>query len=116
MEQWPVHYAHTCRRWLERTRENRAEIVELYDERFFRMWEFYLAGSITTFETGGSTDYQLQYVRERTAVPTDRDYMLEDEKPLRAALDKARAKGSSPAKRAARVKTARAPRRRQQIG
>lgn len=90
MEQWPIHYAHTCRRWLERARENRAEIVELYDERFFRMWEFYLAGSITTFENGGSTNYQLQYVRDRNAVPTDRAYMLDHEKPLRAALQEQR--------------------------
>ncbi len=76
IEQWPIHYAHTCRRWLERARENRAEITALYDERFFRMWEFYLAGSITAFENGGSTNYQLQYVRERNAVPNNRDYML----------------------------------------
>ena len=86
IEQWPLHYAYTCRRWLERAREHRDEIVGLYDERFFRMWEFYLAGSITAFENGGSTNYQLQYVRERTAVPWNRDYMLEDHHSLRSQL------------------------------
>ena len=86
IEQWPLHYAYTCRRWLERSYEHRDEIVALYDERFFRMWEFYLAGSITAFENGGSTNYQLQYVKERTAVPWNRDYMLEDYVALRAQL------------------------------
>ena len=85
IEQWPIHYALTCRRWLERTRQNREEIIALYDERFFRMWEFYLAGSITAFENGGSTNYQLQYVRERTAVPRNRDYMVGQERQLTTA-------------------------------
>lgn len=83
IEHWPIHYAHTCRRWLERARENRDEIVALYDERFFRMWEFYLAGGIVMFENGGSTNYQLTYVRDRNAVPNDRDYMFHEEKRLR---------------------------------
>lgn len=91
IEQLRMHYAHTCRRWLERTRANRDEIVELYDERFFRMWEFYLAGSITAFENGGCCNYQIQYVRDRYALPTIRDYMVEEEKPLREALARERA-------------------------
>ena len=91
IEQLRMHYAHTCRRWLERTRANRDEIVALYDERFFRMWEFYLAGSITAFENGGCCNYQIQYVKNRYALPTTRDYMFEAEKPLRAALAERRA-------------------------
>jgi cyclopropane-fatty-acyl-phospholipid synthase len=95
IEQLRMHYAHTCRRWLERTRANRDEIVRLYDERFFRMWEFYLAGSITAFENGGCCNYQIQYVRDRYALPTIRDYMFEDEKPLRGALAERRESESS---------------------
>ena len=45
-----LHYAYTLRHWLERTRKAKAKIVALYDERFFRMWEFYLAGGIVAFE------------------------------------------------------------------
>ncbi len=98
IEQLRMHYAHTCRRWLERTRANRDEIVQLYDERFFRMWEFYLAGSINAFENGGCCNYQIQYVRNRYALPTIRDYMVEAEKPLRAALAEARANEKPAAK------------------
>jgi cyclopropane-fatty-acyl-phospholipid synthase len=106
IEQLRMHYAHTCRRWLERTRANRDEIIQLYDERFFRMWEFYLAGSITAFENGGCCNYQIQYVRDRYALPTTRDYMIEAEMPLRAGLAKAREKEmqSAGAKRPARAK------------
>jgi cyclopropane-fatty-acyl-phospholipid synthase len=99
IEQLRMHYAHTCRRWLERTRANREEIVALYDQRFFRMWEFYLAGSITAFENGGCCNYQIQYVRDRYALPTIRDYMVEEEKPLRAALARERAAEISGAQR-----------------
>ncbi len=78
-----LHYAYTLRHWLERTRRHKAEIVALYDERFFRMWEFYLAGGIVGFELGTMCNYQLQYVRDRQAVPITRDYMFEAEAGLR---------------------------------
>jgi cyclopropane-fatty-acyl-phospholipid synthase len=55
----------------------------MYDERFFRMWEFYLAGGIVMFENGAACNYQVQYIRERTAVPITRDYMLEAERRYR---------------------------------
>jgi cyclopropane-fatty-acyl-phospholipid synthase len=51
----------------------------MYDERFFRMWEFYLAGGIVMFENGAACNYQVQYIRERTALPITRDYMAEAE-------------------------------------
>ena len=55
----------------------------MYDERFFRMWEFYLAGGIVMFESGAACNYQVQYVRDRNALPITRDYMLETEQRYR---------------------------------
>ena len=57
----------------------------MYDERFFRMWEFYLAGGIVMFESGAACNYQVQYVRDRNALPITRDYMLETERRYREA-------------------------------
>jgi len=48
------------------------------------MWEFYLAGGIVMFESGAACNYQVQYVRDRTAVPITRDYMIETERKYRA--------------------------------
>ena len=79
-----LHYAYTLRHWLERATAARAEIVTLYDARFFRMWEFYLAGGIVMFESGGGCNYQIQYVRDRRALPITRDYMLETERRFRS--------------------------------
>jgi len=79
-----LHYAYTLSAWLERTQRHKTEIVALYDERFFRMWEFYLAGGIVGFELGTMCNYQLQYVRNRNALPITRDYMLETEQRYRA--------------------------------
>ena len=78
-----LHYAYTLSHWLERTRRNRKKIAELYDERFVRMWEFYLAGGVVGFELGTMCNYQLQYVRDRNALPITRDYMLETERRYR---------------------------------
>ncbi|WP_183934396.1 SAM-dependent methyltransferase [Sphingomicrobium lutaoense] len=79
-----LHYAHTLRHWLERVEANEKEIVALYDERFFRMWTFYLAGGIVMFEDGAACNYQVQYVRDRRALPITRDYMAEAEARYRA--------------------------------
>jgi cyclopropane-fatty-acyl-phospholipid synthase len=78
-----LHYAYTLRAWLERFTAAREKIVALYDERFFRMFEFYLAGGIVMFETGAACNYQVQYIRERTALPITRDYMLDAERELK---------------------------------
>jgi cyclopropane-fatty-acyl-phospholipid synthase len=78
-----LHYAFTLEHWLERTRAKREEIVALYDERFLRMWEVYLAGALTMFESGGGCVYQVQYARSRRALPLTRDYMVEEEARLR---------------------------------
>jgi cyclopropane-fatty-acyl-phospholipid synthase len=79
------HYAYTLEHWYQRANAARDQIVALYDERFFRMWQFYLAGAICAFRNGGLVNYQLQYVRRRAALPLTRDYMGEAEQRFRAA-------------------------------
>jgi len=80
-----LHYAYTLRHWLKRTRAAKAKIVSMYDERFFRMWEFYLSGGIVAFESGAMCNYQIQYVPDRRALPITRDYMVDRERELGAA-------------------------------
>ncbi len=80
-----IHYAYTLRHWLARATANRDKIVALYDERFFRMWEFYLAGGIVAFDNGSMCNFQAQYIRDRTALPITRDYMVETERKYREA-------------------------------
>lgn len=72
-----VHYAKTLRQWYQRCMENREAIIAMYDERFFRMWTFYLAGATAAFESGGMCNYQIQYARNRHALPLTRNYMLD---------------------------------------
>ncbi|HEX8415240.1 MAG TPA: cyclopropane-fatty-acyl-phospholipid synthase family protein [Sphingomicrobium sp.] len=79
-----LHYAYTLREWLKRCHHNRAKIEALYDARFFRMWEFYLAGGIVMFESGSACNYQVQYVRDRRTLPITRDYMGQAEARYRA--------------------------------
>jgi cyclopropane-fatty-acyl-phospholipid synthase len=84
METLRLHYAYTLRHWYARTMAARAEITALYDERFFRMWQFYLAGAATSFEHGIMCNFQMQFVRQRRSLPITRDYIGETEKELRA--------------------------------
>ena len=79
-----LHYAHTLQHWYDRTARAREAIVALYDERFFRMWEFYLAGALCAFKFGSLVNFQLQYARDRHSLPITRDYMAEREGSLRA--------------------------------
>ena len=79
-----LHYAYTLRAWLERCLAARDKIVALYDERFFRLWEYYLAGGVVMFESGAACNYQVQYIRDRRALPITRDYMAEAEARYRA--------------------------------
>src|SRR4051794_10445641 len=74
-----LHYAYTLEHWLERANKARGEIEAMYDDRFFRMWEYYLAGGIVMFENGAACNYQVQYVKDRRALPITRDYMSEAE-------------------------------------
>ncbi|WP_086734671.1 SAM-dependent methyltransferase [Erythrobacter colymbi] len=71
-----LHYGKTIRAWYANCMEHKDKIVALYDEKFFRMWTFYLAGAATVFEHGGMGNYQIQYIRSRHAVPITRDYLL----------------------------------------
>ena len=87
-----LHYALTVREWLKRFTGARARMAKLYDERFCRMWEFYLAGAIVFFEYGAGCNYQLQYIRERKALPITRDYMAEAEGRYRATGSEPRSK------------------------
>jgi cyclopropane-fatty-acyl-phospholipid synthase len=104
VEMLRLHYAFTLREWLRRFEADRAKMVALYDERFFRMWEFYLAGGIVMFETGGGCNYQVQYIRDRNAVPITRDYMAEAEQRYRAIGDGIDAKPAARKPRARRPK------------
>jgi cyclopropane-fatty-acyl-phospholipid synthase len=85
VEAMRYHYAHTLEEWYHRTNASRDEIVALYDERFFRMWQFYLAGAEAAFRYGGLVNWQVQYVKRRGAIPMTRDYMYEESARLRLA-------------------------------
>jgi cyclopropane-fatty-acyl-phospholipid synthase len=78
-----LHYAWTIRHWYERAVAARDAIVAMYDEPFFRMWTFYLAGAAAAFEFGGMCNYQIQLSRARAAVPVTRGYVGEREAALR---------------------------------
>lgn len=79
-----LHYAKTIREWYARCMANRDAIVALHDERFFRLWTFYLAGAATSFESGSMCNYQIQYIRQREALPLTRDYIAKAEQGLLA--------------------------------
>jgi cyclopropane-fatty-acyl-phospholipid synthase len=95
-----LHYAYTLRHWLQRVRDNKAKIEDMYDARFFRMWEFYLCGGIVMFESGTGCNYQVQYVRDWRALPITRDYMNEAEKRLKAKPSGTTKKGPAQQRRA----------------
>ena len=78
-----VHYALTIDHWYDRTVAAKDAIVALYDERFYRMWTFYLAGAAAAFRTGGMVNYQIQLSKSRMTLPLTRDYMIEGERALR---------------------------------
>ena len=66
-----------CKAWRERFVANWDEVAELYDERFCRMWEFYLAGSEAFFRCMDGMVFQIQLAKDRNAVPMTRDYIAE---------------------------------------
>jgi cyclopropane-fatty-acyl-phospholipid synthase len=74
------HYALTLREWQKRFQENRARAAELYDERFCRMWEFYLAGAEMAFRYEGEVVFQIQIAKAKDSLPTTRDYMTDLER------------------------------------
>lgn len=82
-----LHYGYTLDAWYDRTVAAREQIVALYDERFFRMWQFYLAGAGAAFHFGGMVNYQIQFAKNRHVLPITRDYMIEAERALQARPD-----------------------------
>ncbi|KQU52907.1 cyclopropane-fatty-acyl-phospholipid synthase [Sphingomonas sp. Leaf339] len=78
-----LHYALTIDEWYDRTVAAKEQIVALYDERFYRLWTFYLAGAAAAFRTGGMVNYQVQLSKSRLAVPLTRDYIADAERVLR---------------------------------
>src|SRR5690606_6731814 len=75
MEILRLHYAETLRHWRQRFMARREEAVALYDERFCRMWEFYLAASEAAFRQYGHMVFQIQLTKKPDAVPLTRDYL-----------------------------------------
>ena len=79
-----LHYAETLKAWRERFMARRDAAMALYDERFCRMWEFYLAFSEAGFRHGLIGVFQIQLAKTVDAVPITRDYIFESEAKLRA--------------------------------
>jgi cyclopropane-fatty-acyl-phospholipid synthase len=74
-----LHYAKTLQHWRERFEARREEIAAIYDERFCRMWECYLAGAEMGFIYGGHMIFQMQLAKRVDVLPITRDYMREAE-------------------------------------
>lgn len=79
VEVWRLHYAETLRHWDDRFMANRDRVKALYDERFCRMWRFYLVAAEMTFRHNRQCVFQFQLTRKQTAVPLTRDYLYHDE-------------------------------------
>lgn len=80
-----LHYAETLRHWSERFSANRDAVKEIYDERFCRMWEFYLAGAEMAFRHWGQVVFQVQLARKQDAVPLTRSYLERWENDIQSA-------------------------------
>jgi len=83
VEAMRFHYSYTLEEWYNRTVMHRDEIVDMYDEKFYRMWLFYLAGAEQSFRNGTLVNWQLVYVKDRAAIPMTRDFMHEESERLR---------------------------------
>jgi cyclopropane-fatty-acyl-phospholipid synthase len=80
-----LHYAETLKAWRERFLAHREEVERLYDARFVRMWEFYLASSEMAFRESDLVVFQIQMAKRKGAVPQTRDYIGREEARLRTA-------------------------------
>jgi cyclopropane-fatty-acyl-phospholipid synthase len=80
-----LHYAETLKAWRERFLAHRDEAVRLYDRRFVRMWEFYLACSEMAFRLGEMVVFQIQVAKQKGLTPPTRDYIAREEARLRTA-------------------------------
>ena len=75
LEVWRMHYCHTLRNWKERFLSKREQVLEMFDEKFLRMWEFYLAGCEMAFKWGDQVVFQMQLIKKHSSVPNTRDYI-----------------------------------------
>ena len=75
MEVLRMHYSHTLRHWKERFLAQKDTVLDMFDEKFFRMWEFYLASCEMAFKWGDQVVFQLQLTKDNMAAPTTRDYI-----------------------------------------
>ena len=75
IEVWRTHYSHTLRHWKERFLSKREQVLEMFDEKFLRMWEFYLAGCEMAFKWGDQVVFQMQLIKKHSSVPNTRDYI-----------------------------------------
>jgi cyclopropane-fatty-acyl-phospholipid synthase len=92
-----LHYAETLREWGKRFAANRHRAKAVYDERFCRMWEFYLAGAETAFRYLGLNNFQIQFARNQHVLPMTRNYMIAEEERLRSIDSKSARLKSVPA-------------------
>ena len=72
-----VHYATTLRHWYDRFEVSRAKVAQMYDEKFCRMWEFYLVSAELMFRTGSQEVFHMQLSKKRDAAPIVRDYITD---------------------------------------
>ena len=86
-----LHYADTLHHWYDRFMDQRDKAVALYDERFCRMWEFYLIGCEIAFRRMNQMVFQIQIAKRQDAVPLTRDYISDWD---RAMVDQAETKAA----------------------
>lgn len=77
-----LHYAETLKAWRQSFLAHWDEAKALYDERFCRMWDFYLAASESAFRWQGMMVFQIQLAHKQDAVPLTRDYIMQEEERL----------------------------------
>jgi len=70
-----MHYSHTLRHWKERFLSNKTKVLEMFDENFFKMWEYYLTGCEMAFKWGDQVVFQLQLTKDFTSISNTRDYI-----------------------------------------
>jgi cyclopropane-fatty-acyl-phospholipid synthase len=85
-----LHYAETLKAWRERFLAHRDEVERIYDQRFVRMWEFYLASSEMSFREQNLMVFQIQLTKRQDVVPVTRDYIMREEQRLRSIEDSGR--------------------------
>jgi cyclopropane-fatty-acyl-phospholipid synthase len=70
-----LHYAHTLTHWYKNVQKNKDKIIKMFDERFYRMWEFYLLASKYSFVNMGNVVFQIQIAKNINNLPLTRNYM-----------------------------------------